>query len=65
MPDKAFKDRAHGLLLTEKLKIYKKDYLIKIPGVSLSVRVVCEKKADNTHLVTAIYEASRTVFFSL
>jgi hypothetical protein len=61
MPDKAFKDRAHGLLLTEKLKIYKKDYLIEIPGVPFSVRVVYEKRADNTYLVTAICEASRTV----
>jgi hypothetical protein len=65
MPDKASKDRAHGLPLTEKLKIYKKDYLIEVSGVPLSVRVVYEKKADNTHLITAIYEASRTVFLSL
>jgi hypothetical protein len=65
MPDKASKDRAHGLPLTEKLKIYKKDYLIEIPDVPLSVRVVCEKKADNTHLATAICEASRIVFFNL
>jgi hypothetical protein len=56
--DKAFKDRAYGLPLTEKLKIYKKDYFIKIPDVPLSVRVVYEKKADNTHLATAICEAS-------
>jgi hypothetical protein len=62
MPDKASKDKAHGLLLTEKLKIYKKDYLIKVPDVLLSVRVVYEKKANNTYLVTAICEASRTVF---
>jgi hypothetical protein len=65
MPDKASKDRAHGLLLTEKLKIYKKDYLIEVPDVPLSVRVACEKKADNTYLATAICEASRTVFFNL
>jgi hypothetical protein len=65
MSDKAFKDRAYGLPLTEKLKIYKKDYLIKVFNIPLSVRVVCEKKADNTYLVTAICEASRTVFSSL
>jgi hypothetical protein len=63
--NKASKDRAHGLPLTEKLKIYKKNYLIKIPGISLSVRVVCEKKADNTYLITAICEASRIVFSGL
>jgi hypothetical protein len=56
--NKAFKDKAHGLPLTEKLKIYKKDYLIKIPGVLFSVRVVYEKEADNTYLITAICEAS-------
>jgi hypothetical protein len=65
MPDKAFKDRAYGLPLTEKLKIYKKDYLIEIPGVLLSVRVVYKKEADNTYLITAICEASRIVFFNL
>jgi hypothetical protein len=63
--DKASKDKAHGLLLTEELKIYKKDYLIKVPDIPLSMRVVCEKKADNTHLVTAICEASRIVFLGL
>jgi hypothetical protein len=65
MPDKVFKDKAHGLPLTEKLKIYKKDYLIKVSNISLSVRVVYEKRADNTHLITAICEALRTVFFGL
>jgi hypothetical protein len=65
IPDKAFKDRAYGLPLTEKLKIYKKNYLIEIPDISLSVRVACEKKADNIYLITAICEASRTVSPSL
>jgi hypothetical protein len=59
--DEASKDRTHGLLLIEELKIYKKDYLIEVPSVPLSVHVACEKGADNTHLVTAICEASRTV----
>jgi hypothetical protein len=63
--DKAFKDRAYGLLLTEKLKIYKKNYFIKISDIPFSVRVVYEKRADNIHLVTAICEASRTVFSNL
>jgi hypothetical protein len=61
MPDEASKDRAHGLPSTEELKIYKKDYLIEVPGVPLGVHVACEKGADNTHLATAICEASRTV----
>jgi uncharacterized protein YeeX (DUF496 family) len=65
MPDKAFKDKAYRLLLTEELKIYKKDYLIKVSGILFSVRVAYEKRADNIYLVTAICEASRTVFPSL
>jgi hypothetical protein len=63
--DKAFKDRAHELPLTEKFKIYKKDYLIKIFNILLSVRVACEKRVDNIYLITAICEASRIVFFGL
>jgi hypothetical protein len=65
MSNKAFKDRAHGLPLTEKLKIYKKDYLIEVSDIPLSVRVACEKGVDNIHLTTAICEASRTVSPSL
>jgi hypothetical protein len=61
IPDEVFKNKARGLLLTEKLKIFKKNYLIEVSNILLSVRVACEKEADNTHLVTAIYEASRTV----
>jgi hypothetical protein len=61
MPDEASKDRAHGLPLTEKLKIYKKDYLIEVSNVPLSVRVACEKGADNIYLITAICEASRII----
>jgi hypothetical protein len=63
--DEAFKDRAHGLLLIEELKIYKKDYLIEVPSILLNVYVVYEKGANNTYLVTAICEASRIVSPSL
>jgi hypothetical protein len=61
MLDKVSKNRAHGLSLIKELKIYKKDYLIEVPSVLLSVHVVYEKGADNTYLVTAICEASRIV----
>jgi hypothetical protein len=61
IPDEASKNRAHGLPSTEELKIYKKDYLIEVPSVPLSVHIAYEKGADNTHLATAICEASRTV----
>jgi hypothetical protein len=63
--DEAFKDKAQRLLLTEIFKIYKKDYLVKILNIPLSVRVVYEKKANNTPLTTTIYEALRLVSFSL
>jgi hypothetical protein len=63
--DEASKNRAHGLLLTEELKIYKKDYLIKVPSIPLSVYIVYEKRADNIYLVTAIYKVSRIISSSL
>src|SRR5450755_3594086 len=63
--DKAFKNRTYGLLLTEKLKIYKKDYLIEVSSILLSVYIAREKEADNTPLVTTIYEVLRIVSFSL
>jgi hypothetical protein len=63
--DEAFKNKAYGLLLTEELKIYKKNYFTKVPGILLSVYVVYEKEADNTYLVTTIYEVLRTVSSSL
>jgi hypothetical protein len=62
VPDEASKDRAQGLPSTEALKIYKKDYLVEISDIPLSVRVACEKEANNTLLATAICEASRLVF---
>jgi hypothetical protein len=55
--DKVSKNKAHGLLLIEELKIYKKDYLIKVPSILLSVYVAYEKGANNTYLITAICEA--------
>jgi uracil phosphoribosyltransferase len=59
--NKVFKNKTHGLLLTEELKIYKKEYLIEIPDILFNVHVICEKGADNTRLTTAICEASRIV----
>jgi hypothetical protein len=63
--NKASKDRTHGLSLLKEFKIYKKDYFIKIPSILLNVYVACEKEADNTYLITAICEVSRTVSPSL
>jgi hypothetical protein len=45
--DKTVKNRAYRLLLTDELRIFKKDYLVEMPGVLLSVRVIGKKRADN------------------
>jgi hypothetical protein len=37
IPDKTVKDRVYRLSLTNKLKIFKKNYLVKILEISLSV----------------------------
>jgi hypothetical protein len=63
--NKAFKNKAYGLLLIKELKIYKKDYLIEISSILLSVYVVYKKGADNTYLITVICEASRIVSSNL
>jgi hypothetical protein len=63
--DKVFKNRIYGLLLTEALKIYKKDYLVEVSSILLSVRVVCKKKLDNMYLAIEIYKALRIVSSSL
>jgi hypothetical protein len=61
VPDEATKDRAHGLPSTEELRIFKKDYLIEVPGVPLSLQVACGRNADNSHLAARICEASRSI----
>jgi hypothetical protein len=63
--DKAFKNRTYGLLLTKEFKIYKKNYLIKISSILFNVHVVYKKEANNTRLITVIYEISRIVFSNL
>ena len=48
VPTKAVRDRAIGIPLTEDFKVYRKDYLIEVLRVPLSLRVVSEKGTDNT-----------------
>ena len=52
--NEAFKDRAHGLSSTVNLKILRRDYLIKIPGVPLYTQIIKSKNADNVNLAEAI-----------
>ena len=59
VPDETAKDRAYGLPSTDELKIFKKDHLVEVPGVS--VRVAGEKGADNSQLAATICAASKTM----
>src|ERR1700712_1025450 len=61
VPDETTKDRAQGIPPTADIRIHKQDYIVEVPGVPLSTRVVCGKDGDNTLIATAICEASRTL----
>jgi hypothetical protein len=65
VPDKTVKDRAYRLLLTDELRIFKKDYLVKMLEILLSVRVIKKKGADNLQLIAVIYTASKTMTLEL
>jgi hypothetical protein len=65
VPDKTAKDRAYRLLLTDELRIFKKDYLVKMLEILLSVRVIKKKGADNLQLIAVIYTASKTMTLEL
>ena len=59
VPDEASKDRAHGLPSTADLKILRRDYLMKVPGVPLYTQIIRGKNADNVNLAETIYTSSR------
>ena len=46
-------------------KIFRRDYLMKILEVPLTVSVTEGKAADNTYLVHAICEASKSISLNL
>ena len=46
--DKVAKDQAYGLPSTKELKIFKKDYLVEVAIVPLSLRVIGGKNIDNS-----------------
>ena len=58
VPNESAKDRAQGLLSTADLKILRKDYLVEVPGVPLSVPVAYKKGVDNARLTNNICEVS-------
>jgi hypothetical protein len=63
--DKTVKNHVYRLLLTDELRIFKKNYLVEMLGVLLSVRVIEKKRANNLQLITAIYIASKTMILGL
>ena len=46
--DKTVKDHVYRLLSTNELRIFKKNYLVEVLEVSLSIRVIREKGVDNS-----------------
>ena len=59
VPTEAAKERAQSLSPSGDLKVHKHDYLIELPGVPLTTRVVHGRQADNGGLATSICEASK------
>jgi hypothetical protein len=45
--DETAKNHAYKLLLINKLRIFKKDYLVEVLEILLSVQVIEKKRADN------------------
>ena len=58
---KITRNRAQALSLIRDFKIFKRDYLVKISEVSLTVSVAERKAADNTHLAQIICKAFKSV----
>lgn len=50
VPDEATKEKAQGLPSTKDLKMFRRDYLIEVPGVALSINVATGKNADDSLL---------------
>jgi hypothetical protein len=65
VPDETAKDRVYRLPSIDELRIFKKDYLMEVLGVPLSVRVAGKKGADNSQLAAAICAASKTMTLGL
>jgi hypothetical protein len=63
--DKTVKNRAYRLLLTDELRIFKKNYLVKVLEVLLSIRVIEKKRADNLQLTAVICAVLKTIVLEL
>jgi hypothetical protein len=49
--DETIKKRAQRLPLIEKLKILKRDYLIKVSRITLNIKIIINKNTNNNLLV--------------
>ena len=65
VPDVATKDRAQGILSTESIKIHKKDYLVEVTGVPLTLQVADGPQANNGTLAAEICESSKSLTLGL
>jgi hypothetical protein len=63
--DKTVKNCVYRLLLTDELRIFKKDYLVEMLEILLNVRVIKKKKANNLQLIIVIYIASKIIILEL
>ena len=59
------RNRAQALSSIRDFKIFKRDYLMKVSGVSLTVSVTEKKAADNTYFTQIICEAFKSVSLDL
>ena len=55
------KDRAMAIQPSPEMKVYRRDYLIEVPGVPMSTEVDGGKAADNSRLACEIVESSKIV----
>ena len=61
----AIRNRAQALFLIRDFKIFKRDYLVEVSEIPLTVSVTERKTADNTCLVQAICKAFKSVSLDL
>jgi hypothetical protein len=61
VPDEAIRDRAQGIPPTQDLKIHRKDFLVEVPGVPMSIPVAEGRQASNETLANRIREASKSL----
>jgi hypothetical protein len=65
MLDKTVKNRAYRLLLTDKLRIFKKNYLVEMLEILLSIQVIEKKRADNLQFIVVIYAVLKIIILEL